>query len=298
MSSDPRHPCQRWREGTASWRRVSDGGFDRRRYGVIPLEHTDAKEFVVRHHYSGSFCASRLAYGLYGPSGLCGVAVLGVPMRAAVLTNVFPQLTPYSQTLELARFVLLDEVPANGESWMLGRVFALAAEAGLRGIVSFADPMARYAFDEDGRSYETTPGHCGLIYQATNARALGRSTPRTLTLVNGRVLSARTLQKIRAGESGCEAAEEHLRRLGAPARQRGQDRARWLAHALDRIGAYRVRHPGNYRYAWPVGLTRRERATVVIAPQRTGYPKPRSGVIAAPNPHPSMVAADISPRWP
>jgi hypothetical protein len=39
----------------------------------------------------------------------------------------------------LSRFVLVDAVPANGESWFLGQLFAAAAREGLRGVVSFAD---------------------------------------------------------------------------------------------------------------------------------------------------------------
>jgi hypothetical protein len=56
-----------------------------------------------------------------------------------VVRNVFPDLQPYHESLVLSRFVLVDAVPANGESWFLGQVFAAAAREGLRGVVSFAD---------------------------------------------------------------------------------------------------------------------------------------------------------------
>lgn len=114
---------------------------------------------------------------------LVGVAVLSVPMRAQVLTDVF-DLEPYTEALELGRFVLTD-TPANAEFWMLSRVFELAADEGLRGLVSFSDPMPRQRevldIATDGaieRRMETlTPGHVGVIYQATNGRACGRLHP-------------------------------------------------------------------------------------------------------------------------
>jgi hypothetical protein len=147
---------------------------------------------VCRHHYSASYPAAHLAWGLFtddetlvddGP--LVGVAVLSVPMRAAVLTNVFPELEPFTESLELGRFVLTDAVPANAESWFLAQVWRQAAAAGLRGIVTFADPLQRQRtvadVDEDGqpitRIETITPGHVGVIYQATNAGASAGPPP-------------------------------------------------------------------------------------------------------------------------
>ena len=138
---------------------------------------------------------------------LVGVAVLSVPMGASVLSNVFPELQPNTQALELGRLVLTD-TPANAESWFLRRVFESASAEGIRGVVSFSDPMprTRTVVDENGRERvdEYKAGHIGICYQATNALALGRSTRRTLTYLprHGLVLSDRTLQKIRAQESG------------------------------------------------------------------------------------------------
>jgi len=73
---------------------------------------------------------------------------------------------PYAESLELGRLVLGDEVPANGESWFVGQVFRQAALAGVRGVVSFSDPMPRAAAD----GTTITPGpYVGTIYQALNA---------------------------------------------------------------------------------------------------------------------------------
>ncbi|MDP3889852.1 hypothetical protein [Nocardioides sp.] len=296
--------CQRWAHGRHSWRHVAEGGFDARAFTVVPLDDAPARQFVARHHYAGTYPASRLAYGLLTTNEqlavdgttidglhLVGVAVLSVPMSAGVLTNVFPELEPYTESLELGRFVLTD-TPANAESWMLGQVWQLAAEAGVRGVVSFADPMARsrevLASLPTGavvrRQELITPGHVGVIYQATNGTACGRSTPRTLNYLprHGLVLSERTLSKIRTQDRGAAAAERSLVDLGARPRRAGEQPTRWLHAALSDLDVRKVRHPGNYRYAWPLGRNRRERAQVQLVAARTPYPKAAGGLLDEP----------------
>jgi hypothetical protein len=104
-----------------------------------------AKAFVVRHHYSASYPAARRRYGLFGPAGLEGVAVFSVPCNDRVLTGVFA--APARQMVELGRFVLLDEVGFNAESWMLARCLELLRQDGFRGVVSFCDPVPRTTAD-------------------------------------------------------------------------------------------------------------------------------------------------------
>lgn len=279
--------CQRWTDRRPAWQHPGARPFTPDRYTVVPLPEHTARPFVERHHYAATYPAARLAYGLLttgapGPDAtphdggwLVGVAVLSVPMSRPVLTNVFPTLEPYTESLELGRFVLTDATPANAESWMLARVFTLAARDGVRGVVSFSDPMPRRRRLPDGTTETVTPGHVGLIYQATNAVALGRGTARTLTYLpaTGTVLPDRALSKLRNGEPGGDAVERRLTALGAPVRRPGQSARAWLPDALDGAGATRLRHPGNFRYAWPLG-TRSERRATPPQGQRTPYPKP------------------------
>lgn len=288
--------CQRWSAGRHSWRHISEGGFNAATYDVVPLDEARARQFVTDRHYADTYPAARQAYGLVTTDQqvagqqpllvaglpLVGVAVLSVPMRAAVLTNVFPDLEPYVESLELGRFVLADQVPANAESWMLARVWRHAAASGIRGVVSFADPMPRHRDVDvdlaDGttvrRREVRTHGHVGAVYQALNAVACGRSTARTLNYLprHGLVLSERTLSKIRTGDRGSVAAEQSLVELGAAGRRSGQCRREWLRQALGELEVSKVRHPGNFRYAWPLG-GRQARRLVRIAPTPTPYPK-------------------------
>jgi hypothetical protein len=270
---------QRWNERVHSWKRPEDGGFDPARYGVAAIaDDTTAKDFVQRHHYSGSYPAAKHRYGLYDLAGeepeLAGVAVLSVPASRKVLTNVFPGLEAYDESLELGRFVLLDPVPANGESWFLGQAFRLAADAGVRGVVSFSDPVPRWADAPDGTRRRVMPGHVGTIYQATNAAYTGRGTRRTLTLLrDGTVFSERAAQKVRDQGKGHEYAELILIEHGATPMRAGEDPKAWLARALEEVGARKFRHPGNHRYAFRVGATRTQRNGVRIALPAEDYPK-------------------------
>jgi hypothetical protein len=164
--------------------------------------------------------------------------------------------------------VLADEVLANGESWFIARVFAAAAELGVRGVVAFADPVPRRL-----RGRVLFAGHTGHVYVASNAIYLGRSTARTITVLpDGAVLSARSAQKVRAGERGHAHVERQLVGLGATPRRPHADGASWLADALQEVGAVRMRHRGNHRYAFRLGRNARLRSRVRIGLPRASRP--------------------------
>jgi len=261
---------QRWRERRASYRPAGET-INPREYEVAPIESdTIAKGFVLAHHYAGTYPAARVRVGLYRGGELAGVAVFSHPCNDAVLTNVFE--APALETIELGRFVLLDDVRGNGETWFLARCFEELRGRGFRGVVSFSDPIARV----DGAGRRVFPGHLGTIYQAHNGRYLGRSSAISmLLLANGQVLSKRAISKIRAGERGWHYAAALLEAAGAtPAPLEGEARAAWLAAWLPRV-TRPVRHPGNHRYAWP--LERRTRILLESLP----YPKLAAAPAAA-----------------
>ncbi len=215
---------QRWTERRESW--VTPAlPFQPFRFEVAPLDEAGARAFVQAHHYSGTYPAARFRFGLYEGHDLVGAAVFSVPVNDKAL-SMFPGEAV--ESVELGRLVLLDRVPANAESWFIARAFEGLRREQLRGVLSFSDPMPRHASD----GTVLTPGHVGIVYQATNARYLGRATARTLHFLrDGRVFSARAMQKIRAGERGWRAAAEVLRRGRRPGALRGR-------------GPHRVAPPG------------------------------------------------------
>jgi hypothetical protein len=163
-----------------------------------------------------------------------------------VLTNVFPGRA--TDSVELGRFVLLDEVPGNGETWMLGQCFRLLRREGLAGVLAFSDPCRRV----NRMGVSVFGGHVGTIYQAHNAAYLGRGTPRTLTLLpDGSILSDRAQQKVRAAERGIRYCVARLIRFGAeaPVSLAPGHLTVWLREWKHRL-CCSVRHHGNHKYAW------------------------------------------------
>ncbi|MFG2845925.1 hypothetical protein ACGF12_22565 [Kitasatospora sp. NPDC048296] len=247
----------------------------------MPLEAGPARRFVERHHYSGSWPAVRMAFGMQlrteapgpgEPDGgrLVGVLALGVPMSKGVLTRVFPSLAPYRESVELSRLVLLDEVPSNGESWLCAAGFALAARRGVRGVVAYSDPHPRTRVTPLGTEV-VTPGHVGHVYAAQDFAYLGRSRPRRLVVLpDGTVLADRAAMKVRRDESGHLGVERRLQGFGARPRREGEPGGLWLAEALEVVGANRLEHGGNHVYARSVGP---RRTRVAVAP--TSFPPPR-----------------------
>lgn len=254
--------CQRWRQRRARYRPAGEV-IEPRRYEVaaIPDDRT-AKGFVLEHHYAGTFPAARLRFGLYERGELVGVAVLSQPWRHQWAGKLLPAELEPGAVVELSRFVLLDRVPGNGESWFLGRAFELLRWAGIEGLLSYSDDCPRAT----AAGQVVFPGHLGIIYQATNAVYAGRGGRRTIrVLPDGQVLSDRVLSKIRRRERGWEYGVELLQRYGAPA-PAGDLRA-WLDTWRARL-TRPLRHPGNHRYVW--ALDRRLRRHL---PDPLPYPK-------------------------
>jgi hypothetical protein len=189
MSDPP--VVQRWRQRRDVYRPAGEP-IDTRRYEVAAMAgDRTAKDFVLAHHYSGSYPAARFRFGLHRGEHLVGVAVFSHPCNNAVLTGTFSGAEPL-QCVELGWFVLLDEVPANGESWMLGRCFELLRREGIVGIVSFADPEPRAC----ATGTVVFGGHVGTIYQATNGIYPGPQHAAAAALATGRqrALRARDCQ--------------------------------------------------------------------------------------------------------
>lgn len=217
-------------------------------YAVDVIPEAAAKAFVIQHHYSGSFPAARLSIGLFRGRGLVGAAVFSVPMN----NRAVPLHTGLANPLhgvDLGRFVLLDDVPGNGETWFLRRAFgALRREKpSILSVVSYADPVARIA--ADGAMIK--PGHIGVIYQHLGAAYRGRATARTEFLTpDGQPFSERAICKIRSLDQGHAYAVDELVRRGAPPPVGGEDLRLWFGRLTTSGFFARRRHPGNHVYAF------------------------------------------------
>ncbi len=277
--------CQRWRDRRHSWRPTHEGGFDPARYLVreVPTgQFGMAKAFVLAHHYSGSWPAVRFVYNLYDITAgerLVGVLTLGIPMHVGVLQGPFKRLTPYVESLELNRLVLLDEVPANAETWFQARAFRLAAARNVKGIVAHSDPEPRQRMTPTGPEL-VHPGHYGTIYQAKGMEYLGRTRPRRLTVLpDASILTDRAIAKVRAAGHhagrGHAGIERRLVTYGARPRSLGEPGGEWLEEALLTIGATVMDHGGNHRYRLWIGPRARRASGSLSGSVITALPYPK-----------------------
>lgn len=269
--------CQRWDNRQHSWRHISEGGFNSRAFEVAPIDQATMIPFCEQHHYAGKPGGILASWGLYLHADLVGVAVLTNGSYPDVLKGAFPKLEYKTESAELGRLVLRDEVPANAESWFLTEAFRQAAARGWRGVVSCSDPVARV--DAQGRLI--MPGHVGTIYQAMNATYTGLATPRTVWLLpNGVIFNEQAICKIRQQKQGHDYAEAILVSWGAkPKRKRETGIAAWHRMKAE-AGLTSFRHHGNHRYLFAIG-DRRARRKVVFGFSGSSYPKKSPAAIAA-----------------
>ena len=269
-------PEQRWvarQDRRRFFRERGMRGFDPSEFQVQPIRKEEGKAFVMLHHYSGSYPATRAQVGLFRAGHLVGVAAFSVPMTE----GFFEKWLPGVPAADLGRFVLLDEVPWGTETWFLGQTFAMLPKLlpAVQAITATSDPVPRTT----AAGEKVTPGHVGTIYQAHNGVWVGRTTPRMHYLDPlGRVLSPRNLQKARGRDQGWRYATEALVTSGAPIPHAGENPQDWVRRALQDGPFRRLKHAGNHVYIWPVHLKMRKRLSIAL-PNPSVYPKQPDEVV-------------------
>jgi hypothetical protein len=240
--------AQRWDDCKRTRFITPEKTFNPRLYEVAPIGEAEAKDFVLRHHYSASYPAARRRFGLFRGGRIVGAAVFSHSMNQRTLVNAFGGAA--EESLELGRLVLLDDVEFNGETYLIGYCRRSLRREGFRGIVTFADPNPRTSID----GQLILSGHIGVIYAASQAIYTGLTEPSSIYLLpDGKVLSKRAISKIRNRESGHEYAAQILVSYGAdaPPLDCNDERKMWLEQWLKRL-TRKMRHNGNHRYLMPL----------------------------------------------
>ena len=126
-------------------------------YRVARISYQQAMDAVIKYHYMHRKCPCSRAYGLLNAKGeLKGVVTYGVPCSSTLLKGVCGEEERHN-VYELNRLWVADDVPKNGESFLVANSMKdLDKEI----IVSFSD---------------TSVGHYGFVYQATNFLYCGLS---------------------------------------------------------------------------------------------------------------------------
>lgn len=128
-------------------------------YEIKILSYQEAMAIVVEKHYLHRKCPVSRAYGLFKiSSGECvGVVTYGVSPSSTLLKGICgPEEA--KNVYELNRLWVSDEVPKNGESFLIANTMCLLDR---EIVVSFAD---------------TSQGHLGVVYQASNFIYTGLSS--------------------------------------------------------------------------------------------------------------------------
>lgn len=247
---------QRWRERRALW--ATDFRLiNPKAYCADIVDHGLARTFIAEHHYLPTYPAAQVAVGLFGRCArLEGVAVFAVPATGAVITR-HTGFTDPAKGCVLARLILLDSVPQNGESFFCARAFRLLRRErpAIEAVVSYSDPEA---------------GHVGTVYAALSGAHRGTTRPRTVLRAGARTISDRTLSKIRLGERGMDGAIDQIVRLGLPGQGFRENPAAWLQRLQVQGFLTSHRQAGLFTYCFE--LTRDARRRGLTLP-RLPYPK-------------------------
>ncbi len=257
--------CQRFTEGRES-RRPAGELIKPSAFDVAPIESAKvARDFVKLHHYAGTCSSVAHRFGLYLRAELVGVACFGPPASMNAHRKVFPSLGT-REAVSLGRFVLIDSVPGNGESWFAARCFKLLRDAGVVAVESCADPEPR-----TGRNgHLIHRGHVGTVYSALNGAYIGKTNDSTLRLLpDGTCFNNRASGKIVRGERSMSCSVAQLVSHGADTADLHDDPLAWVKLWRERL-TRPMRHHGNHRYLWC--LDRRRRREVMRFPTLP-YPK-------------------------
>lgn len=131
------------------------------KYVVRQIMSSECREWFLKKHYLKRLPPMSYCYGLYDYSlSLIGVASYGRPAAHGVVKGAFGGKL-MDNFLELNRLVINDGLPKNILSFFLSRSLSLLPKP--QAVVSYAD---------------TSQGHHGYIYQATNWIYTGLSAKR------------------------------------------------------------------------------------------------------------------------
>jgi hypothetical protein len=132
-------------------------------YEVARIPYKMARDYIKANHYShGCHNGASPCYGMFDDGGqLIGVLMFATPCSENVRKSVFGEEYKDS-VIELHRLHILDVTPKNAESYFISRCLRLlkADRPQTKAVISFSD---------------TTIGHEGTIYKATNAHRIGQT---------------------------------------------------------------------------------------------------------------------------
>lgn len=133
---------------------------------VAPVSNADAEQMCRDWHYSGHIgTTANLRFGLWHGVTLLGVVTYNIPARS-VCESVFGP-DHWRHVWHMGRLALTDDAPHNSESRLIAGSLRQLPD---RRVSPGHEPWAVVTYAD------TTAGHIGYVYQATNALYTGTAT--------------------------------------------------------------------------------------------------------------------------
>jgi len=141
---------------------------NKEKYYIKEISHKEAINIVIKNHYLHRRCPCSFSFGLFNKSTnkIVGCIIYGTPSSAPLRMGICG-IDEKINVIELTRLWINDNVPKNGESFLIGNTLRLVNK---EIIVSFS---------------EIEQGHLGIVYQATNFIYTGLSAKRTNWTIEG-----------------------------------------------------------------------------------------------------------------
>ncbi len=146
---------------------------------IVNLDNKFAKEFFEKYHYTHSCNLLIISYGFYYEGDLKCVVGYSRPSGKNLAKSIWKDGNDYN-TLELIRLFSFDDCPKNTESFCISQsIKALKNDLPeVKILVSYADSSA---------------GHIGYIYQASNWKYIGTGSNERKIFIDGERQHRRSL---------------------------------------------------------------------------------------------------------
>lgn len=132
-------------------------------FKVKPCDRKEVKEFIETYHYSHNIngVISDYCFKLVDNNEIMvGAMIYG---RLAMRNQYKKYCSNEADIIELRRLVCIDNTPKNTESYFIGHTLRwLKKNTSIKKVISYAD---------------TTYGHTGIIYKASNFKHVGQTVP-------------------------------------------------------------------------------------------------------------------------
>jgi len=149
-------------------------------FKVEPCNRIEIRDFIEHWHYSKNIngLMSDYCFKLLNTDG----SIIGAMMFGRIaMANVWKKYSEkQEQIIELRRLCCIDDTPKNTESYFIGCTLRwLRKNTELKTIISYAD---------------TTYGHSGIIYKASNFKNIGITKPGKVIMYKGKRYHDKTIR--------------------------------------------------------------------------------------------------------